>query len=207
MTDGLDGEPVSPGESMDLTPRPARPTRRGVRRWGPILIVALIVVVIGFVLWRVLADATLVFREVDDAVERREELGDDRFRMIGSPVSGSVREISLADGRPAVVFSVTLDGVMADVVHTGALSDQFQPGVPVVIDGRWVESREHTALAADGWHFASDRMLIKHDNEYRVDNQGRIDDAEQRGQYGQQDQYGDDAEQRGQYGQQDQYGQ
>ena len=88
------------------------------------------------------------------------------------------------DGRPAVAFTVTLDGVLADVVHTGALSDQFQPEVPVVIDGHWVESPDHLGLAGDGWYFASDRMLIKHDNDYRVENQDRIDDAEQRGQYG-----------------------
>ena len=183
MTDTPTEDLVDPSEPMDLSPRPARPARRGIRRWGPILVVALVALVIGILLWRVLADATLVFREVDDAVERREELGDDRFRMIGSPVSGSVQEMILDDGRPAVAFSVTLDGVVADVVHTGGVSDQFQPEVPVVIDGHWVQSREYASVADDGWYFASDRMLVKHDNEYRVDNQDRIDDAEERGQY------------------------
>ena len=183
MTDTPIEELVEPSEPMDLSPRPGRPARRGIRRWGPILVVALVAVVIAIVLWRVLADATLVFREVDDAVERREELGDDRFRMIGSPVSGSVQEVNLDDGRPAVAFSVTLDGVVADVVHTGGVSDQFQPEVPVVIDGHWVESSNYARVADDGWYFASDRMLVKHDNEYRVDNQDRIDDAEERGQY------------------------
>ncbi|MYB08640.1 MAG: cytochrome c maturation protein CcmE [Acidimicrobiia bacterium] len=183
MTDTPTEEAVDPGEPMDLSPRPGRPARRGIRRWGPILVVALVAVVIGIVLWRVLADATLVFREVDDAVERREELGDDRFRMIGSPVSGTPQNITLDDGRPAVAFSVTLDGVVADVVHTGAVSDQFQPEVPVVIDGHWVQSRQYARAADDGWYFASDRMLVKHDNDYRVENQDRIDDAEERGQY------------------------
>ena len=177
-------ELVDPGEAMDLSPRPARPARQGIRRWGPILVVAVVVLGIGLLLWRVLADATLVFREVDDAVERREELGDDRFRMIGSPVSGSVQEVVLDDGRPAVAFSLILDGVVADVVHTGALSDQFQPEVPVVIDGHWVRSSAYPGVTDDGWYFASDRMLVKHDNDYRVENQDRIDDAEQRGQYG-----------------------
>ena len=184
MTDSGAEGPVGLDEEMDLSPRPARPPRRGLRRWGPVLVIALVVLVIGIVLWRVLADATLVFREVDDAVERREELGDDRFRMIGSPVSGSVQEVTLDDGRPAVAFTVTLDGVLADVVHTGALSDQFQPEVPVVIDGNWVRSSEYARAADDGWYFASDRMLVKHDNDYRVENQDRIDDAEERGQYG-----------------------
>lgn len=183
MTDSPTEGSVDQGEAMDLSPRPARPARRGIRRWGPVLVVALVVLVIGLILWRVLADATLVFREVDDAVERREELGDDRFRMIGSPVSGSVQDVTLSDGRPAVAFSVILDGVVADVVHTGAESDQFQPEVPVVIDGHWVRSSAYGRVADDGWYFASDRMLIKHDNDYRVDNQDRIDDAEQRGQY------------------------
>ncbi len=175
---------ASPVEApVDLTPRPPRAARRGARRWIPVLIAAVVVLAIGFVLWRALADATLVFREVDEAVERREELGDDRFRMIGSPVSGTVREVTLPDGRPAVAFSVTLDRVTADVVHTGALSDQFQPEVPVVIDGYWVRSDDYPSRADDGWYFSSDRMLVKHDNDYRVENQERIDDAEQRGQY------------------------
>lgn len=184
MTDSPEPGSDSQAAPMDLTPRPARPARRGARRWGPILVAAAAALVIGFVLWKALADATLVFREVDDAVERREELGDDRFRMIGTPVSGSVREVGLSGGRPAVAFSVTLDGIVADVVHTGALSDQFQPEVPVVIDGHWVEGDAYANLADDGWYFSSDRMLVKHDNDYRVDNQDRIDDAEQRGQYG-----------------------
>ena len=183
MNDTPAEELVDPGEPMDLSPRPGRPARRGIRRWGPILVVGLVALVIGIVLWRVLADATLVFREVDDAVERREELGDDRFRMIGSPVSGSRQDVTLEDGRPAVAFSVTLDGVVADVVHIGGLSDQFQPEVPVVIDGHWVESNTYARVADDGWYFASDRMLVKHDNDYRVENQDRIDDAEERGQY------------------------
>ena len=184
MTDAPTEEVVDPGEPMDLSPRPGRPVRQGIRRWAPVLVVAVVAVAIALILWRVLADATLVFREVDDAVERREQLGDDRFRMIGSPVSGSVQNVTLDDGRPAVAFSVTLDGVVADVVHTGGVSDQFQPEVPVVIDGKWVRSSEYAGAADDGWYFASDRMLVKHDNEYRVENQDRIDDAEERGQYG-----------------------
>ncbi len=168
---------------LDLSPRPARPVRSGARRWLPVSAAILVLLVIGVVLWRALADATLVFREVDDAVERRLDLGDDRFRMLGSPLSGSVQEVTLADGRPAVAFSVALDGVVADVVHTGGVSDQFQPEVPVVIDGSWVQSSDFANVAADGWYFASDRMLVKHDNEYRVDNQDRINEVEERGQY------------------------
>ena len=184
MTEAPPEDTVDPGEEMDLSPRPGRPARRGIRRWAPVLVVAVVAVVIAIILWRVLADATLVFREVDDAVERREELGDDRFRMIGAPVSGSRQNITLDDGRPAVAFSITLDGVVADVVHTGGVSDQFQPEVPVVIDGFWVQSNAYAGVADDGWYFASDRLLVKHDNDYRVENQDRIDDAEERGQYG-----------------------
>ena len=29
----------------------------------------------------------------------------------------------------------------------------------------------------DGWYFASDEMLVKHDNEYVADNGERLDDA------------------------------
>ncbi|WP_420638508.1 cytochrome c maturation protein CcmE [Candidatus Poriferisocius sp.] len=185
MTDADTPKSADFGEDIpvDLGPRPGRPDRRGLRRWVPVVAVAVVVVVVGIIMWRELGDATLVFREVDEAVERREEMGEDRLRMIGSPVSGSVQEVSLPDGRPAVAFSVVFDGVVADVVHTGAVSDQFQPEVPVVIDGSWVQSRAYARTADDGWYFASDRMLVKHDNDYRVDNQDRIDDAERGGRY------------------------
>ena len=61
-------------------------------------------------------------------------------------------------------------GEAVDVVHFGDPADLFQPGVPVVLDGRWVEEAAAVdgfpAVADDGWHFASDRMRVKHDNDY-----------------------------------------
>ena len=72
-----------------------------------------------------------------------------------------------------------------DVVSQGTPPDLFDQGVPVVLEGRWesgpLPSKDYVFLggANDGWCFAADRILVKHDNDYRKD---RIDDAENRGQ-------------------------
>ena len=60
--------------------------------------------------------------------------------------------------------------------------------MPVVLEGAWrpgpapVDEPARAALAADdGWYFTSDRMLVKHDNDYRNrdDYEERVDEAEQ----------------------------
>ena len=61
-------------------------------------------------------------------------------------------------------------GVSADIVHFGDPAELFEPDVPVVLDGAWVQSDPNVdgfdGLADDGWFFASDRMRVKHDNDY-----------------------------------------
>jgi cytochrome c-type biogenesis protein CcmE len=85
------------------------------------------------------------------------------------------------DGDTAVRFSVACDGVAVDVIHRGNVAESFQMGVPVVLEGRWSPTDSLSDLpppwrsgANDGWFFDSDRMLVKHDNEYRTD---RIEEA------------------------------
>ena len=58
-------------------------------------------------------------------------------------------------------------------------------GVPVVLEGRWAQGEPPSGVdwpagANDGWWFETDRILVKHDNDYTED---RIIDAEERGQY------------------------
>ncbi len=154
--------------SDDLSPQAPRPTRKGRRRWFPVLIgVAVLVVVIGLVFN--LVSGSLFFYNADEAVERRSELGDERFTLQGAPIGCSIVE-GFNGNDPVVAFSVTFGGETVDVVHFGDPAELFQPDVAVVLDGAWAEGIAPVdgfhGLADDGWHFASDRMRVKHDNDY-----------------------------------------
>ena len=185
---GTRGDPASPeppaGDGLDLTPRrPARSGRRPptARRVISLLVVAGAVGGITFALVRLVTDASLFFLNADEAVERREELAGQRFRMQGTPRAHSVAETQV-DFEQAVAFTVAFEGVAADVVHVGSPPDLFTPGVPVVLEGRWVEGQPpdldtFACGVNDGYYFASDHMLVKHDNEYRDTYPDRLEAA------------------------------
>jgi len=163
-------------DELDLTPRKLDEVRRG-RRVGPTLILVVVLAVIGFALFQGLRGATLSLNEADAAVADRDELGDRRFRLLGSPIAMTDGEF-VVDGNSAALFTVACDGIAVDVVHRGNVAESFQMGVPVVLEGKWAASdgslTSFTRGANDGWHFDSDLMLVKHDNDYRTD---RIEEA------------------------------
>jgi cytochrome c-type biogenesis protein CcmE len=149
----------------DTPPRPPRPP---LRRWLPLALVGVAVLVLGVLVVKGLSEASLYFRNADEAVAQREELGDRRFRLQGSVVGDGVET---AEG---VNFDVVYDDVAVTVHHVGDPPELFRPGIPVVLEGRWDSSGEF---------FASDRMLVKHDADYesREDYEERVDEAEERG--------------------------
>jgi cytochrome c-type biogenesis protein CcmE len=151
------------GPELDLTPR----TTAGRRRRGLPAAIVLVVVIAAlvFIAVNALGDASLFFRNVDEAVEQREDLGTDRFRMQGTVVDGTVDETD--DG---VAFQVSYNDVTADVLHRGDPPELFQPGIPVVLEGSW-----------DGEVFASDRILVKHSSEYEAENGDRLQEADEGG--------------------------
>lgn len=168
-------------EALDLDPRPPR----AARRWWSTAIVVGVLVVIGVLLLVLVRGASLFVYEADEALQRRAELGDDRFRLIGSPIEGSIVEGEF-EGRSAVYFSVQFEEAVVDVIHTGSdPTALFQPGVPVFLEGRWVPTPatvdEFSEGANDGQYFASDTLRVKHDEDYRDENDERISDAEQSG--------------------------
>ncbi len=165
MTDHHD-EGATSGDELDLRPRTdatdtTPPTRR--RSWGAYALLGLVGVAIVAVLGIALTQATVFFYNVDEALERQAELGDDTFRMQGSVVTETeVRD----DG--ALLFTIGFDGEQADIVHVGdEPSDLFEVGIPVVVQGRW---------ETDG-HFLSEQILVKHSETYEAENQDRLDDA------------------------------
>ena len=152
-------------ESSPLSPRPDRRTA-GTRRWIAALVTVAVIGGVALLIASLLGDAALFFYNADEAVERREEMGAQRFRLQGTPLSEP--EHAFFQDRPVLAFPVGFNGAVVDVVHTGDPPELFQPGVPVVLEGAWRQGPgPGPVIAADGWHFASDRMLVKHDNDYR----------------------------------------
>lgn len=118
-----------------------------------------IVAIVGLVV--AMSQNVVYFRTVSEAVdERADGGGGGRLRMAGEVVPGSVTET-----RDGVRFEVTDGTATTAVVHRGDPPDLFQDGVPVVCEGRW----------GDGEAFASDRILIRHGNEYEPP---AVDDAD-----------------------------
>ena len=145
----------------------ARP-RSWRRRWVPLAVLGVVLIVLGVLVFKGLSDATMYFRNADEAVAQREGLGTKRFRLQGT-VTGDPVE---ADG--VASFVVAFNGVSVDVRHVGSPPELFRPGVPVVLEGHWDESGEF---------FDSDRIMIKHDETYESeeDYEQRIREAEQGG--------------------------
>jgi cytochrome c-type biogenesis protein CcmE len=107
---------------------------------------------IGVVAWMFTAmrDNLVYLTPVSQAVATRADQGTRTFRMGGSVVPGSIVET-----RAGVIFEVTEGGDVADVAHAGSPPQMFADCAPVVVEGQW-----------DGDVFRSDRLLIKHGNEY-----------------------------------------
>jgi cytochrome c-type biogenesis protein CcmE len=174
---------------VDLTPRERAPRKK--RAIGPLLLVLVIVVAIGALLFKTLGDASLFFKNADEAVEQRDDLGAQRFRMLGSVVPGTINK-GQVDGRKAVLFTVSFNGVFADVASFDNPTELFKDGIPVVLEGRWraastvtidaldcagATAAAFTGGAKDGWYFESDRILVKHDANYSSANKDRLDEA------------------------------
>ena len=174
--------------TLNLTPREVAETPSQRRRLLPGFVVVAVLAGLGFILFQTLTASALFFYNADEAVDRRGELVEQRFRVQGTPFGEPISTEINREGRVevAVVFPISFDGVTVDVVHTGSPAEQFQPGVPVVLEGTWVSGLPGGVDgvgqgANDGWHFASTDMVVKHDNEYRTTNDDRLDDAERGG--------------------------
>jgi cytochrome c-type biogenesis protein CcmE len=135
------------------TPRPAAPRRSRAKRRAIIaasICAAAIITII--VLGVVLSKNVVYFRTVSEAVAQRSSEGDDRLRVAGEVVPGTV-----AETRQGVQFDITDGKKTIAVVHKGDPPSLFKDGAPVVCEGNW----------SKGAAFDSDRILIKHGNEYK----------------------------------------
>ena len=76
------------------------------------------------------------------------------------------------------VFEIVHNCVVAEIRHSGDPPELFEsPWIPVVLEGKWSEGTVQTLAGSDSHYFFSDRMLVKHTNEYASANEERISEA------------------------------
>ena len=150
---------------MDLTPRtnsegtPAPAKRQ--RRWGPIVIVVVALVFGGVVVTKFLTSAIDYYCNVDEVGTRTGCEGARRMRVQGVVEQHSVKQV---DG--ATTFVMEFNGKKLPVTYAGDPGGVFQECIPVVAHGRVVNGV-----------FESDRIDVKHSNQYVQKNKARIDKA------------------------------
>lgn len=167
--DPASADPDSGDQGLDLSPRTSAPvaTARRTRRWGPIVVLVLVLGGVGFVAAQALTTATTFFYNADEAVAQQSELGTTRFRLQGTVEPGTIQTTEAG-----VDFVVTFNGAEVPVSHVGDPPELFKDAEPVVLEGHWDRN---------GDRFQSDRMLIKHDANYEANNSDRLKEADEGG--------------------------
>ncbi len=162
MTAPADQGPGTPDDrdlddgGLDLSPRTeVAPPRRlgGGRRWGALAVLAVLAIAVVVVVFQA-RGATLYYKNADEAVAEKAELGTSRFRLQGVVEGTPAR----GEGSEPTRFTVSYHGVEVDVEHTGSEPALFKAGLPVVVEGHWNDS---------GTAFESTRLLVKHTEDYQ----------------------------------------
>ena len=130
------------------------------------VVLALVLGASAFLLVKGLGDATVFFKNADEVSSpaQRAAIGTKRFRLQGTVVAGSVRQIDRA-----VTFDVEYHCKTVHVHHEGDPPELFKPGIPVVLEGAY-------AKGADVYD--SDKIFVRHTSEYRVKEGDRLKLAE-----------------------------
>lgn len=162
----LDLAPVDIPEATAAFATPARRKRKLIS-WAMVLVVF---AGIGYLLYRTLDDASLFFLSVEKAEAQREDLGDRRFQLHGTPVPETI-QVFTSNQQTFVRFSLAGNDSAVEVMHVGAPPDLFQPCVPVVLRGRWEDAPLSSSSPKD-YHFSSTQILVKHDNDYTLPEAG-----------------------------------
>ena len=145
---------------VETTPHPAPDTlgrRRSARR-RLFVCAAIVVAALGWIAVRGLTGSFVYYLTPTDIAVDHQAAVDQRVRLGGYVVPGSVDR----DGG-ALTFTVSDDSESLDVVSTGPVPRMFRSGQGVVLEG---------ALGEDG-RFHSDTVLVKHDGTYRAPDSAR----------------------------------
>ncbi len=150
---------------MDLTPRPiAAPESRAQRqrrRWIPVAIVALALAAGGIVVTQFLTSAIDYYCNVDEVGLREGCVGQRRIRVQGNVLENSLQQV---DG--VTLFALSFNDKTLQVRYQGDPGGVFQECIPVVAHGRIINGI-----------FDSDRIEVKHTNQYVEKNKSRFDEA------------------------------
>lgn len=146
---------------MAAPPATRPPVPRSRLRLG--IVIALVCGAIAFLLVQGLGNATTYFRNADEAVADREDLGTKPFRL-----QGTVVDVARSEGG-ATVFDVEYHCVKVAVHHEGDPPQLFRKGVPVVLEGHFADGSDV---------FESNRIMVRHTEEYRTEERDRLDLAE-----------------------------
>jgi cytochrome c-type biogenesis protein CcmE len=152
---------LSPRTVTDLEPRPPAKRRK---RWGPAVVLALVLVAVAVVMFQFLRSASLYYCNADEVGHKADCSEGRRFRMQG--VVGSLDESERDAG--VLAFTLSFRGVSYPVRYQGSdPSDLFQEGRAAVVEGR-----------LQGGTFDADRILVKHDSQYKAKNPDRVPGTE-----------------------------
>jgi cytochrome c-type biogenesis protein CcmE len=154
---------LSPRTGPDDGPRARPPRRRGRGLLIGGVILALLAGVVALLVVQV-QGSSLYYYNVDEAVAQRDSLGDRDIRIQGTVVGDPVEQ----GNDDALVFDLAFDGESVAVRHLGPEPPPlFDAGVPSVLEGHFVD---------DG-SFVSERIVIKHSEEYREENPEHVEDS------------------------------
>ena len=120
-----------------------------------IALLVVLLISIGALIFVGLKGNVVYYYDVTEAVSKAKGQGTDRFRIAGAVRIGSVNK-----KEQTVEFIVTDGGTDVTVIHRGDPPQMFKDSAPVVCEGNWKKGEI-------GKVFESDRILIKHGNEYK----------------------------------------
>ena len=136
---------------------PMLPPRR--RPWGIVVLVAVVLVVIGYLAFSSVGNALVYYLTPTELVSRGEAAVGETVRLGGLVEAGSI-----AGPATDLTFVVT-DGDTAIEVHsTVAPTRSFREGTGAVVEG---------SLGADGV-FEATQVIVKHDENYEAPPSGEI---------------------------------
>lgn len=138
-------------------PEPILPPRR--RPWGIVVLVAVVLVVIGFLAFSSIGSALVYYLTPTELLERGDAAIGETVRLGGQVAPGSV-------SGAATDLSFTLSDGESDVpVHsTVAPTRSFREGSGAVVEG---------TLGADGV-FEASQVIVKHDENYEAPPSGTV---------------------------------
>jgi cytochrome c-type biogenesis protein CcmE len=158
-TPAPDDEPL-PEDGLNLTPRSSAPVpgRRRSRRWGPIVVLALVVVAGGVLVTQFLGTALDYYCNADEVGVKAACSGDKSLRVQGTVAPGTLVRMPTETR-----FIIEFNGRTLPVVYDGEPGGKFDECIPVVVRGRLVNGT-----------FEGNQVEVKHSNEYEEENADRL---------------------------------